>query len=122
MYPGLGVTAVSSHQSRANNNMAPPPPMRPARGCKRVAVAHDVDLSSSDDDELTAPPPSTRKNTPLSHKSLMQYRRRLKDRHAKTLASLEALKGDHQATVKELRSLKSKLQSLDNKVERADDI
>jgi hypothetical protein len=30
--------------------------------------------------------------------------------------------GDHQATVNELRSLKSNLQSLDNKLERADDI
>jgi hypothetical protein len=37
MYPGVGYTAVSSPQSRANNNMALPPPMRPARGWKRVA-------------------------------------------------------------------------------------
>jgi hypothetical protein len=122
MYPGVGYTAVSSPQSRANNNMALPPPMRPARGCKRVAVAHDVDLSSSDDDELTPPPPSTRKKTPLSYKSLMQYHRRVKDRHEKTLANLEFLKCDHQATVNKLRSLKSKLESLDNKLERAYDI
>jgi septal ring factor EnvC (AmiA/AmiB activator) len=71
---------------------------------------------------MNLPPPSTRKNTPLSYKSLMQYHHRLKDRHAKTLSNLESLKGDHQATVNELRSLKSKLQSLDNKLERADDI
>jgi chromosome segregation ATPase len=51
---------------------------------------------------------------------MMQYHHRLKDRHAKTLANLESLKGDHQATVNKLCSLKSKLQSLDNKLERAD--
>jgi hypothetical protein len=56
MYPGVGYTAVSSPESRANNTMVPSPPMRPTRGCKLVAVAHDVDLSSSDDEELTAPP------------------------------------------------------------------
>jgi chromosome segregation ATPase len=52
----------------------------------------------------------------------MQYHRRLKDCHAKTLANLESLRIDHQATVNELRSLKSKLHSLDNKLEHADDI
>jgi chromosome segregation ATPase len=52
----------------------------------------------------------------------MQDQRRLKDRHEKTLAKLESLKCDHHATVNELRSLKSKLQSLDNTLERADDI
>jgi hypothetical protein len=109
MYPGVGYTAVSSPQSRANNNMAPPPPMRPARGCKQVAVAHDVDLSSSDDDELTAPP-SIRSKTRISYKVLLQDQRRLKDRHEETLATRESLKCDHQATVNELRSLKSKLQ------------
>jgi hypothetical protein len=56
MYPGVGYTAFSLPQFRANTNMAPPPPMRPVRGCKRVAVAHDVELSTSDDDELTRPP------------------------------------------------------------------
>jgi SMC interacting uncharacterized protein involved in chromosome segregation len=71
---------------------------------------------------MNLPPPSTRKKTPLSYKSLMQYHRRLKDHHEKTLANLESLKCYHQATVNELRSLKSKLQSLDNKLERADDI
>jgi predicted nucleic acid-binding Zn-ribbon protein len=117
MYPGVGHTEVSSPQSSANNNMAPPPPMRPVRGCKRVAVAHDVDLSSSEeDDELTAPP-SIRSNARITYKVLQQDQRRLKDRHEKTLATLESLKCDHQATVNELRSLKSKLQSLDNKLE-----
>jgi hypothetical protein len=57
MHPGVGYTAVSSPESRANNNMVPPPSMRPTGGCERVAVAHNVDLSSSDDEELTAPPP-----------------------------------------------------------------
>jgi chromosome segregation ATPase len=68
------------------------------------------------------PPPSIRKNTPLPYKSLMQYHRHLKERHATTLANLESLKGDHQSTVNELHYLKLKLQSLDNKLERADDI
>jgi chromosome segregation ATPase len=48
---------------------------------------------------------------------LQQEQRRLKDRHEKTLATLESLKCDHQAAVNKLRSLKSKLQSLDNKLE-----
>jgi hypothetical protein len=42
-------------------------------------------------------PPSIRKKTPMSYKSLMQYQRRLKDRHEKTLAKLESLKCDHSA-------------------------
>jgi chromosome segregation ATPase len=84
-------------------------------------VAHDVDLSSSDDEELTAHP-RIRKNTPLSYSSLMEYHRRLKERHVTTKANLESLKGDHQSTVNELHSLNSKLQSLENKLERADDI
>jgi SMC interacting uncharacterized protein involved in chromosome segregation len=71
---------------------------------------------------MNLPPPSIRKKIPLSYKLLMQYHRRLKDRHEKTLANLEYLKCDHQATMNELRSLKSKLQSLDNKLERADGI
>jgi chromosome segregation ATPase len=53
---------------------------------------------------------------------MMQYHHRLKERHATTLANLESLKGDHQSTVNELRSLKAKLQSLDKKLERVDDI
>jgi predicted component of type VI protein secretion system len=84
--------------------------MRPARGCNQVTVAHDVDLSSSGDDEFT-PPPSIRNKTPMSYKLLMQYQHHLKNRHEKILAKLESLKCDHQATVNELRSL-----------ERADDI
>jgi hypothetical protein len=63
------------------------------------------------------PPPSIRSNARISYKVLQQDQRRLKDRHEKTLATLESFKCDHQATVNELRSLKSKLQSLDNKLE-----
>jgi hypothetical protein len=52
---GLGYSAVFSPDSRENNNVVPPPPMRPTGGCTRVAVAHDVDISSSEDEELTFP-------------------------------------------------------------------
>jgi hypothetical protein len=32
IYPGVGYTAVSSPESRANSNMVPPSPMHPTRG------------------------------------------------------------------------------------------
>jgi hypothetical protein len=63
MIPGVGYYAVSSTDSRSNNNVVPP--TRPIQGCKRVALAHDVDISSSDDEELTGPP-CVRKSTPLA--------------------------------------------------------
>jgi predicted nucleic acid-binding Zn-ribbon protein len=66
---------------------------------------------------INLPPPSIRSNPRISYKVLQQDQRRLKDRHEKTLATLESLKCDHQSTVNELLSLKSKLQSLYNKLE-----
>jgi hypothetical protein len=92
-------------------------------------VVHDEDILDSDDDVMdnnkphsNAPPPCIRKNTPLLYESLMASHHCLKQRHATTRPDLKYLKLEHQSIVKELHSLKSMIDTLDNKLECADDI
>jgi hypothetical protein len=101
---------VSSPNSRANNVATP---TRPIRACKRFAVTHDEDILDSDDEDMgndephtNAPPPRTRKNTPILYESLMASHRLPKERHMTTRTDLKCLKREHESTVTELHCLK----------------